>query len=278
MANKEDYFLREPMPDSHERDADGKTTRQNIISFDNQVLPDANQYFRITWYRQPMMKSPATHIHDTPEYIGFLGSDPLNPKELNGKVLFWLDGEWITIEKSAIIYVPAGMAHCPFIVQEAKLPIIHFSGCPSGHYEQIPTSESTFKRTGSVEDYVSYDSRPFMPGTETDPSILSKIVWLDSSIMPGAPYIEFSWFLKAREPKPPTHVHDFDEIVGFIGSNPDDPGDLGATLNFKWDGENIRVDRSVVVYIPAGTYHCPFLIEDMKRPILSFSGGDGNRY
>ena len=131
---------------------------------------------------------------------------------------------------------------------------------------------------GKYDKYISYETRPLMPGKETDPSILRKIVWLDPSVMPGAPYIELAWFLKPREPKPPKHVHDFDEFVGFIGSDPNDPGDLGGTVNFYLDGEWLKLTRSTVVYIPAGLEHCPFYLEDMTKPILHFSGGPGSRY
>ncbi len=277
MENPERYFITEPMPDSHDVDENGKTIRRNIVWLNDTVLPESKQFFTIVWYTQPHSLSHESHICDVDEFVGFIGSDPENPQELNGRVRFWLNGKWITIEKSAIIYVPAGMPHCPYVVEAVDKPMIHFAGSPYGHLTRTPCDKPA-EGFDDPEKYVSYEPRPFMPGTETDPSILRKAVWLDSRVIPGAPYIEFAWFLKPRGPKPPTHVHDFDEIVGFIGSDPDDPGDLGATLNFNYDGEVIRTDRSVVVYMPAGVHHCPFLIEDMKRPILSFSGGDGNRY
>jgi len=136
MGRLDKYILHDCMPNSHEFDENGKTTRQNIIWLNDQVLPESNQYFMITWYQQPVMLCPGSHVHDTDEIIGFVGSDPEHPEELNGKVIFWMDGEWITITKSAIIYVPAGMSHCPYIMEDITKPIIHFSGCPAGHYEQ----------------------------------------------------------------------------------------------------------------------------------------------
>ena len=277
MENTEKYFLKEPRKNACEVDEDGNVLLENIIHLDDNTFPEAKLYFAISWYNKTMMSCIGSHIHDTAEYVGFIGSDAEHPQELYGKVLFWLNGQWITIEKSAIIYIPAGMPHCPYIVQEVEKPILHFSGTPNAHYT-MKASIDVVKGMGDVNRFVSYEPRPFMPGTETDPSILRKAVWLDSSIIPGAPYIEFAWFLKPRETKPPKHVHDFDAIVGFIGSDPDDPGDLGAILNFDYDGETVRTDRSTVVYIPAGTQHCPFSIGDMKRPVLSFSGGNGSRY
>ena len=277
MEDLEKYIISKPMPNAHDTDENGRTIRRNIVWLNDTVLPGSKQFFTIVWYGQPHSLSHESHVCDVGEFVGFIGSDPENPRELYGRVRFWLNGKWLTIEKSAIIYVPAGMPHCPYVVEKADRPMIHFAGSPHGHLNRT-LCDKPVAGFEDPEKYVSYEPRPFMPGKETDPSILRKAVWLDSSVIPGAPYIEFAWFLKPREPKPPTHIHDFDEIVGFIGSDPDDPNDLGATLNFNYDGEAISTDRSVIFYMPAGVHHCPFQIGDMKRPILSFSGGDGNRY
>ena len=283
MGRLDKYFLTEPMPNSHELDAEGKTTRQNIVWMNDKVLPEATQHFMITWYEQTVMFCPGSHVHNADEYIGFVGSDPENPQELNGKVLFWMDGEWLTIEKSAIIYVPAGVPHCPYIMQDVTKPIIHFSGTPDGHYEQrMPDSTDSpagsSSGRGDLKELISYRCSPPMPGKDTDPSILTKIVWLDPSEMPGSPYVELAWFKKPREPKPPTHTHDFDEFVGFVSSDPNDPHNLGGKIKFYLDGEWIEFTKSTVIYIPAGMEHCPFVIEEMSRPILHFSGGPGSRY
>ena len=131
---------------------------------------------------------------------------------------------------------------------------------------------------GKYDHLVFYEPRPNIPGKETDPSIMKKIAFLDSSVMKGAPYFDIMWFVKPREPNPPEHTHDFDEFIGFIGSDPYDASDLGATVNFKIEDEWLVIKKSALIYIPAGLKHSPFVIEDMKRPILHFSGGPSVEY
>jgi len=131
---------------------------------------------------------------------------------------------------------------------------------------------------GLLEKYVSFTSRPPMPGRETPPEIMRKIVWMDDSVIPGSPYFEIVWFMDKREGKPETHTHDFDEIVGFVGSDPEDPANLNGTINFLLDGEMITLTRSAIIYIPAGMPHCPFSIDEISKPIIHFSGGNGQRY
>ena len=131
---------------------------------------------------------------------------------------------------------------------------------------------------GYLDTNVSFVARPAMPGNETPPSIMRKIVWLDDSVFPGAPYFDCVWFFKKRDPNPPAHTHDFDEIIGFIGSDPEDPGNLNGTVEFVLDGETLKITRSTMIYIPAGVPHCPFSITELEKPILHFSGGPGKRY
>jgi hypothetical protein len=78
---------------------------------------------------------------------------------------------------------------------------------------------------GKYDHLVFYEPRPNIPGKETDPSILKKIAFMDAGVMKGAPYFEIMWFVKPREPKPPDHVHDFDEFIRFVGSDPYDASD-----------------------------------------------------
>ncbi|MBN2242631.1 MAG: hypothetical protein JW793_08070 [Acidobacteria bacterium] len=71
----------------------------------------------------------------------------------------------------------------------------------------------------------------------------------------------------SREP----HVHDHDEVIYFIGSDPADP-ELGATVNFKIGprgGEEDHVfSAPTAVVIPGGVWHCPMETLRCDRPFL----------
>ena len=53
-------------------------------------------------------------------------------------------------------------------------------------------------------------------------------VYVDGDIVKGGYYLQGTWWYKASDVAYPdeAHTHDFDEYLGFIGTNPDDPFDL----------------------------------------------------
>jgi hypothetical protein len=70
----------------------------------------------------------------------------------------------------------------------------------------------------------------------------------------------------------PPHKHNFDEMFLFLGTNPQDIGDLGAVAEF-WLGEGeelgkIALDTSACVYVPAGLAHFPLTWKNVRRPCI----------
>ena len=78
---------------------------------------------------------------------------------------------------------------------------------------------------------------------------------------------------KSEERFTKPHVHDYDEIVGVIGTNWDHPWDLDGEVEFTLNGEKNVVTRSSLVYLPAGLEHGPFRELKMARPIFQFEAG-----
>lgn len=97
----------------------------------------------------------------------------------------------------------------------------------------------------------------------------TRILWLEDEIMEGAFSIICSWYWKATEKEgSPSHVHDFDEVVGFIGSDPQDPSDLGGEVEFWLEDEQYFLTKSCLILCPAGLRHCPLRVTRADRPIL----------
>ena len=94
----------------------------------------------------------------------------------------------------------------------------------------------------------------------------------------GAPYLEAVWFLTSNDTGPEEHTHDFDEFLGFVGTDAERPEELGAQITFSIGGETITVTKSCLVYVPRGVKHSPILVPSLERPIIHFSGGNGGDY
>jgi hypothetical protein len=49
---------------------------------------------------------------------------------------FWLEDEKFIIDKSFLVYIPAGMVHCPLkVLSPMEIPIFHYTVGPGQIYE-----------------------------------------------------------------------------------------------------------------------------------------------
>ena len=95
------------------------------------------------------------------------------------------------------------------------------------------------------------------------------ILWLEDDVIQGADSVILSWYWKATEKEgSPSHVHDFDEIVGFVGNDPQNPHDLGAEVEFWMEDEEYILDKTCLIWVPKGLRHCPLRVRKLDRPIL----------
>jgi hypothetical protein len=60
-----------------------------------------------------------------------------------------------------------------------------------------------------------------------------RILWIDKDVVEGAFQMVCIWYLKATPDESfPPHTHETDEIIGFFGSDPKDPHNLGGEIEF----------------------------------------------
>ncbi len=104
-------------------------------------------------------------------------------------------------------------------------------------------------------------------------SFAKRILWMDSNVCEGAFQMNTAWYFAVpdRDPIFTEHTHDYDELIGFYGSNPDDPYDLGGVIEFSINGEAHRLTRSTMIWLPGGSVHNPMRILEVNRPIFHFS-------
>ena len=68
------------------------------------------------------------------------------------------------------------------------------------------------------------------------------------------------------------HIHKYPEVIYLMGSNKEDPLDLGATIDFRLgpEMEAYSLTRSCLIYIPANFPHGFWQIKEVKRPFIVF--------
>ena len=107
----------------------------------------------------------------------------------------------------------------------------------------------------------------------------TRILWLEDEIMKGAFSVICSWYWKATEKEgSPSHVHDFDEVVGFLGSDYENPADLGGEVEFWLEDEKYMLTKSCLIFCPKGLRHCPLRVVRADRPILFLAFSVTDKY
>jgi len=106
-----------------------------------------------------------------------------------------------------------------------------------------------------------------------------RILWMDEDVVDGAFHMNTAWYLKAAETlENVPHVHDTDEIIGFFGSNANDPYDLGGEIEIWLEDEKYIINKTAMIFVPAGMKHCPLIIRRADRPIFHFTIVPGGHY
>jgi quercetin dioxygenase-like cupin family protein len=107
-----------------------------------------------------------------------------------------------------------------------------------------------------------------------------RVLWMEDEIVPGSFSVICSWYFKAMkiEEAVPSHVHDFDEIIGFLGGDPEDPYELGGEVEFWMEDEKYLLNKSCLIYIPAGVRHCPLMLTRVDRPLLFLAVSQTSKY
>ena len=114
-----------------------KRTGEVILVSDNEVIEGAFYLnCALIWKASGKGSPGGSHTHDWDEYIGFIGSDPEDPHNLNGEVEITLGDEVHTLTKSSAVFVPRGLSHCPVVFKRVDKPIFYFSTGPKSIYDK----------------------------------------------------------------------------------------------------------------------------------------------
>lgn len=141
------YFITElPKPDKVDQAgaaAEAATLRdrpvdmiRNVLALNGKIL-EGGQYLDVAWI---MKANPGKvwvneHSHPFAEILGFFGSDPEHPNDLNAVIEISIGGEKHVLTKSALVFVPKGIKHCPLVIQKVDRPVLFITTGPTTSYD-----------------------------------------------------------------------------------------------------------------------------------------------
>lgn len=105
-------------------------------------------------------------------------------------------------------------------------------------------------------------------------------IYVDSEVVVGAHYFMAASFLGTIEQGAPPfeHTHDYDEYLVFLGTNHENPRDLGGEVEVWIDGEKHIVTKSCAVFVPAGLKHAPVYFKRVDTPIWYIATSPTQKY
>jgi hypothetical protein len=96
-------------------------------------------------------------------------------------------------------------------------------------------------------------------------------IWLDRDLVEDCPVVvDIGWRFEVPDPDPVewTHAHEFDEVLCFIGTDPEKPHNLGGEIEFQIGDERHTFDTTTTIFLPKGLSHCPFIHKRVDRPFI----------
>lgn len=103
----------------------------------NDTIVKGSYYTDVSWIMKANPGKPwvTEHSHPFGEILGFFGSDPAHPENLNAVIEFSIGGEKHVLTKSSLIFVPKNVKHCPLVIQKIDKPVLFFTTGPSSSYD-----------------------------------------------------------------------------------------------------------------------------------------------
>jgi len=105
---------------------------------------------------------------------------------------------------------------------------------------------------------------------------------LNDKIIKGAYYVDCHWLWKTHGTQgiqtEIAHTHDFDEVLGFIGSSRENPRKLNGEIEFWLEDEQYVIDYSCLIFVPRGLKHLPLVFRRIDSPVFFFTAGNGTAY
>ncbi len=254
-----------------------KNARVNAVWMDEAIIKGC-MFNEASWFLKSC-KEPGLVKHNSDKVIFLLGGNPDKPERLNATVDLWIENDKLTLTNTCAVFVPEGAAHGNLEVKDLEFPFFYYEcHLNTDKYEVFPAEATAAPGTCS-KYYVERYERPDGTFPEAPEGFIKFLVYLDGKRLKGAPYAEAIWFCDTNDTGPAPHSHDdFDEFIGFIGTDPDHPEELNAEVSFFIEDEKISITKSCLIYIPRGLTHSPIFVPRLDRPIFHFSGGNGGDY
>jgi len=270
----EKYLVRKPLYEAFGGTKNRQSPTMTMMS--NKQVPGVNYYLEPGWIYGIPDPNPSLHehVHEYDEIVMHWGGHPETPQVLGGEVEFYLDGQPIVFNTATFLYVPKGTPHGPVIWKKFGFPHMQMAmmigtGSAGEAWEESGIHETKDKLPDKTRifDYERYVVRSPVREKGAD----GALTYMSSLQVPGINYhIEFGWITaqtasRIEGIKEMAH-RDADEIILDLGSDPANPEDLGAEMEFLLGGQVLTFNTTSALFIPRGVKHRPLRYKEFRKP------------
>jgi hypothetical protein len=228
-----------------------------------------------TWY----WSASVEHVIESPrvaeinQVIGMVGLNPDDPNDLAGEVVICIDGDKKVLNRSCLIFIPAGTSYGPIQIKRLNNPMFYVTISPRNINQIAPIP-------GEQKYTIITTTKPKSNPPPKQPTLNSvRILHIEDDMARGAFYVDFVWLYNGYGVLPaPEHVHEWEELIAMVGTNPEHPDDIGGILSIDLEGEPYYITKSSLICIPKLVKHCPWKFLDIRKPTLVFTAGTAGMY
>jgi hypothetical protein len=228
------------------------------------------------WRSNPNQIVEATRISDCNQVIGLVGANPEDPFSLSGEITIWIDGKKNLLNKSSLIFVPAGVSYGPIQINHMEHPIFYTTIAI-----RPDPSAAGLKRDQSLPRYtIISETKEKTVTPPRDQALKSaRLLHIEDDMAKGAFYVDFVWLFEGHGQAPMgVHDHEWEELIAMTGCDPEHPHDVGGTFSLDLADETHMIKKSTLVCIPAHVMHCPWKFIEVKKPTLAFTASPSGLY
>ncbi len=267
------------------------------VWMESKDLEGFNAHYSFGFIKQPCVCHPleGSLIHPFNELLVFVGYQDWDILQLGAEVSIELgeEREEHVFDKPSVVVIPKGVPHGPVRVRKLANPIVHYSiglgpeykasAFPMGSrttgskYDRLIKRMVTYVEPQAVGSGMGYeqvtDQNGVMRPSERGigPGNGDQVVWLYGRDLGGID-VNFTWGLYSKCGKwhrgGEAHTHPEEEILCFVGLNPDDMNYLGAELELGMgpDYERHIFNKPTVAICPKGFPHLPLITRWVDKP------------
>lgn len=248
-------------------------------------VPEADVCVELCWVYDVPRPNPTLgeQVLDHDQILLHIGMDPDIPQDLGATMQLYLGGQPVVFNTTTAIFVPKGTPFGPLSWREVRRPhllasIVLDSGelLAGGRRMADPDEQVFFPAKKRKFDYEQYVVRS--PMREAGPDYVAgrqnpTMTYMSGKQVPGVKnYLEIGWIWEVPSRAIPRMRHEnYEELVLHVGSDPDAPEDLGASMRFDIGDELTEFDTTHCVFIPRGLNHGPLVWKEVRRPMIEIA-------